>query len=442
MNQPNRRELLRIASLSLAGVSLSGWLPHLAHAVGRDIHPPRRCILLWMPGGASQTDTFDMKPHHENGGEFNEIQTSVPGIRISEHLPKLATCAENLAIVRGLSTAEGDHNRGTYLMHTGHRPGGPISYPTIGASLAKTLSGNETELPSFVSISPYTAFNRAAYGPGFLGPRFAPLTVGATNVFQTPPQNQTGYAELGVDDLRNASIDRDQEDARLELWDTLQKGFLKSHPSSSPIAQNTVYQRAIRMMRSEAAKAFDLSEEPTAVREAYGTSRFGQGCLMARRLVERGVSFVEVALRGSNGGALGWDTHVQNFPRVKNLSAELDAGWGTLMTDLQERGLLDSTTVIWLGEFGRTPIMNRNQGRDHFPRAWTTVLAGGGIRGGQTYGKTSQDGGTVEEDKVDVPDLFATLCCALGVDPEEQNISEVGRPIRIAEGKPIAKILA
>ena len=298
-------------------------------------------------------------------------------------------------------------------------------------------------MPNFISISPYTAFNNAAFGPGFLGPRFAPLTVGASNVFQQQQQqNQSGYAALGVDDLDHPGVDGDQANARLDLWNTLQSGFLKRHASSSPTAQNTVYQRAVRMMRSEAAKAFDLAEESDKVRDEYGRGRFGQGCLMARRLVERGVPFIEISLRGTAGGALGWDTHGQNFPRVKTLSEELDAGWATLMTELKSRGLLESTTIIWLGEFGRTPKINRNNGRDHFPRAWTSVIAGGGIKGGQAYGKTDAGGENVEENKVDVPDVLATLCRALGLDPGTQNISELGRPIRIAEGKPIEDILA
>lgn len=442
MNEFHRRDLLRAAGLSLAGFSLSGWMPTLAQASAADPNRRRHCVLLWMPGGPSQTDTFDMKPDHENGGEFKEIATSVPGLRISEHLPKLAAQAENLAIIRSLSTAEGDHSRGTYLMHTGYRPGGPIRYPTIGSSLSKALSSDDAELPDFISISPYTAFNNAAFGPGFLGPRYAPLTVGASNVFQQQPQNQNDYAELGVDDLYNRGVSRAQEDARLDLWNTLQTSFLKTHPSASPQAQHTVYQRAVRMMRSQAAKAFDLTEETDTVRDAYGRGRFGQGCLMARRLIERGVPFIEVSLRGSAGGALGWDTHAQNFARVKSLSAELDAGWGTLMTELKERGLLESTTIVWLGEFGRTPKINQNGGRDHYPRAWTSVLAGGGIRGGQAYGSTSKDGTTVEELKVDVPDVMATLCGALGLDAAAQNISELGRPIRIAAGKPIGELLA
>jgi len=447
MSELNRRDLFRSLGLGLAGASMSGWMPSFADAFAGDPKRQRHCILLWMPGGATQTDTFDMKPGHANGGEFKEIETSVPGVRFSEHLPKLAAQAENLAIIRSLSTAEGDHSRGTYLMHTGRRPGGPISYPTIGSSLCKTLGRDDAELPNFVSISPYTAFNRAAFGPGFLGPRYAALTVGATNSFQrAQQQNQDGYAELGVDDLKDPRIDLAQQSARLDLWKTLQAGFLGKHRSASPKAHDTVYQRAVRMMHSEAAKAFDLSEETSKVRDAYGSGRFGQGCLMARRLVERGVPFIEISLRGTGAGAFGWDTHANNFPRVKTLSEELDAGWATLMSELKERGLLESTTILWIGEFGRTPKMrNRGRtggGRDHFPRAWSCVLAGGGVKGGQAYGRTSKDGETVEDGKVDVGDVQATLCRALGVDPKQQNISEMGRPIRIAEGEPIKELLA
>jgi uncharacterized protein (DUF1501 family) len=447
MHTFTRRDLLRACGLGVAGYSLSGWMSPLARAwadeAAKPASRPKQCILLWMPGGPSQTDTFDMKPGHANGGEFKEIETTAPGVRFSEHLPKLAKQAEHLAIIRSLSTAEGDHNRGTFLMHTGHRPGGPISFPTIGSALAKAAGSDDAELPNFISISPFTAFNNAAFGPGFLGPKYGPLTVGANNAFQVQPvPNQAaGYATLGVDDLVNADVTRKQEDARLELWSSLQSSFLKSHGSASPTAHDTVYQRAVRMMRSEAAKAFDLSDEPASLRDAYGRGRFGQGCLLARRLIERGVPMIELALTGSAQGALGWDTHLQNFARVKSLSEELDAGWATLLNDLHLRGLLESTAILWLGEFGRTPQINRNTGRDHYPRAWSCVLAGGGIKGGQAFGRTSADGTTVEEGKVDVPDLFATLCRAVSVDPGTQNISEVGRPIRIAEGKPIEDVL-
>ncbi|MCA9072156.1 MAG: DUF1501 domain-containing protein, partial [Planctomycetaceae bacterium] len=211
MNAMHRRDVLKTLGWSLAGYSLSGWMPQLVSA-SESKRMTKHCILLWMPGGASQIDTFDPKPEHENGGEFQAIDTKTPGMKISEHLPKLAGLSDHLGIVRSLTTAEGDHNRGTYLMHTGHRPGGPIRYPTIGASLSKALGPEDAELPNFISISPYTAFSPAAYGPGFLGPRYAPLTVGATNAFQT--QQTTDYAELGVDDLRDPTVDPTQARSR------------------------------------------------------------------------------------------------------------------------------------------------------------------------------------------------------------------------------------
>ena len=187
------------------------------------------------------------------------------------------------------------------------------------------------------------------------------------------------------------------------------------------------------MIHSEAAAAFDLSQEPAKVRESYGKGVFGQGCLLARRLVEHGVPFVEVSLSSSSAGSFGWDTHANNFEAVKALSAELDAGWASLMTDLAERGLLESTTIVWMGEFGRTPQINGQAGRDHFPRAWSCVLGGGGIAGGQAYGRTSADGMDIEEDPVEVTDVLATLCSALGVPPETENMSNTGRPIKIVE---------
>jgi len=442
--QINRREMLRVGGLGALGFSASGWFPVWAEEAAAKRQRRRHCILLWMTGGPTQTDTFDMKPGHPNGGQFKEIATSVPGLRFSEHLPKLARQAEHLAIVRSLSTKEGDHGRGTFLMRTGQQPGGPLRYPTIGSSVSKELGSLDADLPNYVSIAPYQFFNQAAFSPGFLGPRYAPLTVGATDAVPSPEQQQSGgYAELGVDDLRNpAGVTVAQAEARLGLWRTLQDGFLTTHKTAAPVAHDTVYRRAQRMMRSEAAKGFDLSDEPDEVREAYGRGRFGQGCLMARRLIERGVPFVEVSLGTLSDGAIGWDTHQNNFSIVENLSAELDAGWGTLMEELAERGLLESTTILWMGEFGRTPTINPSGGRDHFPAAWTCVLGGGGIQGGQAYGRTSADGTTVEENKVGVGDVLATLCSAVGVDPETMNISEIGRPIKIAEGTLIKELLA
>jgi hypothetical protein len=220
----------------------------------------------------------------------------------------------------------------------------------------------------------------------------------------------------------------------------MQQEFLDEHPVDNAVAHDTVYRRAMGMMDNKAGEAFDLSREDEVVRQAYGPGVFGQGCLLARRLIERGVPFVEVTLSGDNG--LGWDTHQDNFTQVRRLSEQLDAGWGTLMTELSERGLLAETTILWMGEFGRTPAINRNAGRDHFPAAWTCVFAGGGIAGGQVYGKTTADGMEVAEGKVGVGDVLSTLCTALGVDPKNENVTKQGRPVKIAEGIPIDDILS
>jgi hypothetical protein len=423
------------------GTSASGWFPLLADQLASDPKRRRHCILLWMTGGPTQTDTFDMKPGHANGGQFKEVATKVPGLRFSEHLPKLGEMSDRLAVVRSLSTKEGDHGRGTFVVRTGQKPLGPIQYPAIGSSLSKALAREDDAVPHYVSISPYRAFNQAAYSPGFLGPRYAALTVGATDGIQPQAQISAGYAELKVDDM-TPGVERSQFVNRVGLWRTLESRFVTTHRGPSAAAHQTVYERALKLMDSSAAKAFDLTQEPANVRDAYGRGRFGQGCLMARRLIESGVSFVEVTLGSLNENTFGWDTHLNNFPAVKNLSGELDAGWGTLMKELDERGLLDLTTILWIGEFGRTPTINPQAGRDHFPAAWTCVLAGGGIMGGQAYGKTSESGQEVADGKVDIPDVLATLCAAVGVDPEEKNISEQGRPIKIADGTPIRDILA
>ncbi|MGH7137970.1 MAG: DUF1501 domain-containing protein, partial [Pirellulales bacterium] len=293
----------------------------------------------------------------------------------------------------------------------------------------------------YVSIAPYSFFSPASFGSGFLGPKYAPLTVHAREEEQGGGARNS-YARLGVEDLAPPTgVTARQASSRLDIWQSLQDDFVSRHRTASAIAHQTVYQRAVRMMKSEAAKAFDLGEEPDKIRERYGRGRFGQSCLMARRLIERGVPFIEVSLGGLGNGGIGWDTHQDNFNLVQQLSQDLDTGWGTLLAELSERGLLDTTTMLWMGEFGRTPRINNTAGRDHFPAAWSCVFAGGGIHGGQAFGRTSADGMAVEDGKVDVGDVLATLCAALGIDPAAENISEEGRPIKIAEGKPIEAIL-
>lgn len=433
----SRREWLKLSAAGVVSFSVSGWLERLAAQTAANPERRRACILLWMAGGPSQMDTFDLKPGHANGGPFHETETSVPGIKISEHLPKIAKQADRMAIIRSMSTKEADHGRATFLMRTGHAPGGPVQYPPLGSLVGKELDSPTAELPSFVSIAPYRQFSPAAYGPGFLGPTYAPLIVG-DQVLAGPGQPNAYDKALKVQDLDLPDgIKLDVADARLGLLKDLEETFLAQRPGVSSLSHRTAYERAVRMMRSDAVKAFNLEEEPAALRDAYGKNLFGQGCLLARRLVQRGVPFVEVTLGGIMGNeALGWDTHINNFENVKRLSGALDAGWGTLMEDLKTQGLLDSTLVVWMGEFGRTPKINGTNGRDHFANAWSTVLAGGGIKGGQVVGKTSADGMTVEDHPVAVPDLLATICLALGIDVKKQNMSNVGRPIKIVDGNP------
>jgi len=431
----SRRHFLRAGAASV-GVSLSGWLESLAAEGASDPKRKRACILLWMNGGPSQLDTFDPKPGHENGGPVQAIDTKVPGIRISEHLPKMAQRAERLAVVRSMTTKEADHSRGSYLMRTGRVPGGPLRYPALGSFIGKELDRPDSELPSFVSIAPARFLSPEAYGPGFLGPRYAPLVV-ADNVFDSlrTNTNQEIAQLLRVQDLnRPKEVSAHRGVARTEFRDSLDAEFLADHPDAPGEGHRTAYHRAETLMKSVAVKAFDLTEEKDALRDKYGRNLFGQGCLLARRLVERGVPFVEVTLSSAPGGnGIGWDTHLDNFQSVKRLCGVLDPAWATLMDDLADRGLLDTTTIVWMGEFGRTPKINPQKGRDHWARSWSTVLAGGGIAGGQIVGGTSPDGTDVKDRPVPVPDFLATVCAALGLDPAKQNPSNVGRPIRLVE---------
>jgi len=442
----SRRDWLRLSAFGAFGCSMSGWMQSLAADAAQSPQRKRACILLWMTGGPSQTDTFDMKPGHANGGKFKPIPTAAPGVQISEHLPQLAKQMKHVVPVRSMSTKEGDHSRATFLMRTGYRPQGPVQYPTMGSLFSKELGRSESELPNYVSIAPYRFLSPAAYGPGFLGPRYAPLVVGNNSGVPIVQPNNNSYEQaLQVRNLETADgVDRSQADARLSLLRTMEEDFLAERPGISARSHKTAYEQAVRMMRSKAVKAFQLDGEPDKLRDRYGRNQFGQGCLLARRLVEHGVPFVEVSLNGVNGNqSFAWDTHSRNFPSVQKLCEVLDPGWATLLDDLDDRGLLESTLVVWMGEFGRTPKINRNSGRDHFPVAWTTVLAGG-VKGGQAYGKTSPDGTKVLDNPVSVPDLMATVCTTLGIDPMKQNMSNIGRPIRIADpdAKPIKEILA
>lgn len=441
----DRRQMLRALGLGMLGTTASTWFAPLASAARQAANETgrrRHCILLWMNGGPSQTDTFDMKPQHTNGGPFKEISTAAAELRFSEHLPGLAQHADRLAVVRSLVTKEGDHARGAHVVRTGFAPTGDITYPAVGCTLAKEMATGGSLLPNYVSIAPQTQLNPAAFGPGFLGARHAPAVVAAPANATPPgdePDGPATIADLRLDNIAwPDGVEATQATRRMQLWNQLQRKFLRDRRVDSFAAHHALYQQASEMMRPEVRAAFDLTREPTAVRERYGTGVFGQGCLLARRLVERGVPFVEVAL----GDGLAWDTHADNFTQVEQLSRQLDAGWATLMMELRDRGLLDFTTIVWMGEFGRTPVINPTGGRDHFPNAWSCVLGGGGIAGGQAYGRTSPDGMTVEEGKCSIGDILATLATASGVSPDHENMTSMGRPIRVAEGSAIPELLA
>lgn len=441
-----RREWLQSAAVGMAGTSMSGWLPVLADQTANDPKRKRACILLWMTGGPSQIDTFDPKPDHANGGQFKPIDTSVPGIQIGEHLPRLAKLMDHVAVIRSMSTKEGDHSRAMHLQRTGHLPQGPIQHPTLGSLLSHRIGEDHSELPNFVSVTPFRTLSPNAFGPGFLGPKHAPLVVGGSAAsVQAAIQNNV-RASLQVKNIDlPGDVTREQADARLGLLHTLENGFASERPSVVVDSHRTAYDAAVRMMTSPSISAFELSEEPDGVRDRYGRNQFGQGCLLARRLVERGVPFVEVSLNGANGNnSFAWDTHRQNFPNVRRLCETLDPAWSSLLEDLRDRRLLETTQVIWMGEFGRTPRVNRNAGRDHYPAAWSMALCGGEIRGGQVVGKTTPDGMRVADRPVTTVDLLATICRALGVDSNEHNMSNVGRPIPLVdpEARPIEEVLS
>lgn len=422
----NRRELVTAA----ASASLCGWLGRLA-AAAPGTRPVKSCILLWMAGGPSHIDTFDPKPDAPENvrGEFDSIETSVPGIRISEHFPQFAKLMQHAAILRGMSTLESDHKLATYHLHTGYqnRSGG-VAFPSLGSLVAQELGKRDVPLPNFVCIgrSPLDSV-----GAGFLGPNQQPLAV-------ADPVRGLDFIE---------PVGSREEFAReLGLLRKFEDNFHTRYRNTAGETHRSAIERGVKLMNSEQTQAFDLSHEPDAVRSAYSRpgaanagkggktsgaapGSFGQGCLMARRLVEAGVPFVEVVM----GDGAGWDTHRDNFPRTRGLSQECDTAMAALVEDLQQRGLLDTTLVVWMGEFGRTPQCTGG-GRNHWSRAWSSVLIGGGIRGGQVIGRTDRDAAAVVDRPISVTDFLGTVCTLLGIDYTRKNRPPgVDRPISIVD---------
>ncbi|WP_020468794.1 DUF1501 domain-containing protein [Zavarzinella formosa] len=422
----SRRDLLRTAGVGFAAAWSSGWFNRLAAETAADPRRQKSVILLWMNGGPATIDMWDLKPGHANGGPFQEIETAAPGVKISENLPKLAKWTKDMALIRSMTGKEGDHGRATQFAMTGYSPVGAIQFPAVGSLVAHEIGRENIDLPGFVCIAP--ARNGMTFGGGFLGPKYSPLAIG----------EEGGTLDgLKVPDLdRLSGVSATAQGDRLNLLNGLDKEFAGKRTSPVVAGLQSATTRAVRLMSPEAAGAFRIEDEKETTRTAYGRNLFGQGCLLARRLVERGVAFVEVTLGG-------WDTHQNNFERVKDLSGTLDNAFAALLGDLKERGLLQSTLVVCMGEFDRTPKINGAKGRDHWPSSWTAVMAGANVKGGQTVGKTSADGTTVEDRKTTVPDMIATMCKSLGIDPTKQNMSNVARPIRIADpsAKPIEGIV-
>ena len=408
-----RRNLLRAGVTSGLGLVVSSWLERAALAdttapakAGKGA-PAKSVILLYMNGGPSHIDTWDPKTG-KVAGPAKSIKTNVPGVMISQHMPQLARMTNKLAIVRGMTSKEGNHQRAQYLLRTGYSPNPTVAHPSLAAWVAKRFGEPASGLPGSVSIG------GPSIGAGFFGVQYGPFVVQAPGQL---PQN-VGYGP-GVDDARF--------EARKGLLDGLDSGFAAQTGDVKIDGRRQLYGKADRLMHASALKAFDVSEETEAVRASYGDTPFGRGCLTAARLVGSGVRFVEVTLDG-------WDTHNDVFDRTKNLMGTLDPAMSALLDDLQRRGLADSTLVVWMGDFGRTPNINGNGGRDHFPNAWSAVLAGAGIRGGVVHGETDAEGARVVKDAVTVPNLLATIATTLGMDPADMVQSPAGRPIALTDG--------
>jgi len=365
----------------------------------------KRCVFVYLAGGPSHIDTFDPKPGHANGGEFKAIESAVSGIRISEHLPELAKEMKDLCIVRSMFSKEGNHDRGRYLVHTGYAPQALVAHPPLGSVLSHELADGTCDLPAFISV------NGASFPGGYFGTQHSPFVV----------QRATRPIEdLGMSNGMTA----ERFDSRRKLLKDLDTRFAKKTGSAAVEPHQQIYDRAVKLMRSPLLAAFEVAKEAEPVQASYGKEDFGQGMLMARRLLEAGVTCVEVTLNG-------WDTHQNNFAAVKKLSDTLDRGVASLIRDLRSRGMLKDTLVMCLGEFGRTPKIN-NGGRDHWPRAWSALLAGGGVKGGQVYGSTTEGGEEPKDQPVAVADLFFTVAKHFGVDPTQTNFAGP-RPITLVD---------
>jgi len=421
-----RRDFAAKTASSLLGVGLLGnALTGTARAAFegssklKQVATAKNVIYLYMGGGQSHMDTWDPKEGVETAGPTKPIKTSADGVRISEYLPLTAKQMHHGTVINSLSSTQGAHEQGNYMMHTSYELRGTIRHPAMGAWLNVFQGGGNSTLPNFVFVG-----NDSRHpGAGFFPASQSPL-------FVSNPENGLKNVKL------QPGLTEDKFQARMKLADDLDKDFRSTFPHRNVKAYTEMYDDAMAMMKSEDLKAFDLTEEAPELRAAYGKEAFGQGCLLARRLVERGVRFVEVSLGG-------WDTHNANFVAVPERCDTLDKGLATLIADLSSRGLLDDTLVVLTSEFGRTPDINKNVGRDHYPKAFSAVMFGGGVKGGYTYGKTDKEGREVVENKVKIQDFNASIAYALGLPLDQVIYSPSKRPFTIADkGQPVVDLFA
>ncbi|MDH3584871.1 MAG: DUF1501 domain-containing protein [Phycisphaerae bacterium] len=420
LDDVTRRDFVQRAAQACLGVGLlpaAGLAPALAapaRVTGGGFGRAEHVIYLYMAGGMSHLDTFDPKPESESQGPTEVIKTNADGVQVSEHFAKMAGHMDKVSLVRSLSSTQGAHERGNYFMHTSYTALATIRHPAMGAWALKLGERKNKTLPGNVLIGGGSAHPAA----GFLPSRFAPLPIG-------DPSAGLQHS------ARPAGVTESQFQRRLRLSQSFDQQFTGRFPHRQVKAYGDLYAQAIRLMKSDDLKAFDLSKENATTKAAYGEDRFAQGVLLARRLVEAGVRFVEVNYNG-------WDTHNDNFERLPERAVVLDQALAALLSDLKGRGLLDKTLVVVATEFGRTPKINDRQGRDHHPRAFTCVMAGGGVKGGYVHGASDASGFAVAESGVKIPDFNATIAHAMGLPAEEVVNSPSGRPFTVAhKGEPI-----
>jgi len=419
LDDASRRGFMARVVQSAFGVSFLPFIPGTVSAASGG-GKAKYVIYLFMDGGMSQLDTFDLKPDNsEVQGATSPIQTSVSGIRISHTLPELARRMNDFAIVRSLSTPTGDHDQGKYIMRTSYKQIASIRHPFLGSWIHHLDGRSNNSLPGSVTIS---AENRHP-GCGFMRSDYAPAPVA------NPDSGLQNTRPPGYLKDKNKQFER-----RLHLTRKFDREFRRRANHSQVQSYVELYREATRLMQSDDLEVFDIRKEPEEVRKAYGSNQFGKGCMLARRLIERQVRFVDV-----NFG--GWDMHDNVFQSMTSRAAIIDQGLSVLIDDLKSRGLFDETLVVLTTEFGRTPRINKRTGRDHHPGAFSAVLAGGGIRGGQIYGETDKRAESVEGGHVSPMDLNATIAYAVGLRIEQEIHSRTGRPFTVAhDGVPVEKL--